>query len=143
MNTTIIGKVVTERKEYQWDGWQNLTSEIHILPELSEGLQGVEEYSHIIVVHAMENYNNVSLKVTPQGKETSSTVGIFASRCMWRPTPIGITTVKLESVEGNIIRVTGLDAIDGTEVLDIKPYWPHYDSVEKSCYPEWVNGLEF
>ena len=143
MKTVVIGKVVAERKEHQWPGWQNVVSEIHIRPEYAEGLQGLEGYSHIIVIHVMDNKDTVRLKVTPQCKPTSPTVGVFASRCMWRPTPIGVTTVRLLKVEGNVLTVEGLDAIDGTEVLDIKPYWPQYDSVRDCRYPEWVDSLEF
>jgi tRNA-Thr(GGU) m(6)t(6)A37 methyltransferase TsaA len=68
-------------------------------------------------------------------------LGIFAQRAKHRPNPIGITAVQLLSVKDNIITVKGLDAIDGTPVIDIKPYFPQYDRVEKAKIPEWVSRL--
>lgn len=143
MKINVIGKIVSERKTHQWDGWQTCQSQIHILPEYAEGFEGIEGYSHVIVVYPMDNNDTVNLKVTPQCKPTSPCVGVFASRCMWRPTPIGMTTVRLLGVTGNVLKVEGLDAVDGTQVFDIKPYWPQYDSVSDCHYPRWVDDLEF
>jgi len=143
MKPVAIGTVMSERGRHQWDGWRNHRSQIHILPQYAEGLEGIEAGSHILVVYAMDTGGKVKLKVTPQGKAASPTVGLFASRCPWRPTPIGVTTVKLLAVEGNVLQVEGLDAIDGTQVLDIKPYWPQYDGAAEPRYPSWVDGLEF
>ena len=143
MNTITIGKVVSEREKHQWDGWQEFVSEIHILPEYEAGLEGLEAYSHLVVVHAMDSKGKVNLKVTPQGKPTSPRVGLFASRCMWRPTPIGVTTVRLLRVKKNVLEVKGLDAIDGTEIFDIKPYLPQYDAADDCHCPSWVDNLEY
>lgn len=68
-------------------------------------------------------------------------VGLFAQRVKDRPNPIGITSVKLLDVKNNIITVQGLDAINGTPILDIKPYYPIYDKKEDATTPEWVNIL--
>ena len=68
-------------------------------------------------------------------------VGIFSQRSKDRPNPIGVTTVKLITVRDGCIEVQGLDAINGTPVLDIKPYDPHYDKVESPTIPPWVNKL--
>ena len=68
-------------------------------------------------------------------------VGIFAQRAKHRPNPIGITAVELVTREGNVLKVRGLDAIDGTPVLDIKPYYPAFDLIEKPEVPEWVKRL--
>ncbi|MDD5082968.1 MAG: TrmO family methyltransferase, partial [Dehalococcoidales bacterium] len=68
-------------------------------------------------------------------------VGIFAQRAKHRPNPIGVSAVKLISVRGNVLTVRGLDAIDGTPVLDIKPYFPSFDRVEEPSVPEWVGRL--
>jgi len=143
MKPVAIGTVVSERRQHQWDGWQDHRSEIHVFPQYADGLEGVEAVSHILVVYAMDTGGKVRLKVTPQGKPTSPTVGLFASRCPWRPTPIGVTTVKLLSVEGSVLQVEGLDAVHGTQVLDIKPHWPQYDGGAAPRYPPWVEDLEF
>ena len=65
-------------------------------------------------------------------------MGVFATRSPDRPNPIGKTTVKIVERRGNVLRVQGLDAIDGSPVLDIKPYLPGYDSVEGARAPSWM-----
>ena len=68
-------------------------------------------------------------------------IGIFAQRAKHRPNPIGVTAVSLVGIRDNVIEVRGLDAIDGTPVLDIKPYYPAYDKVAQAHVPEWVTRL--
>ena len=68
-------------------------------------------------------------------------VGILAQIAKHRPNPIGITTVKILSINKNIIAVKGLDAIDGTPVLDIKPFYPAFDTACDLSLPAWVNHL--
>jgi tRNA-Thr(GGU) m(6)t(6)A37 methyltransferase TsaA len=143
MELCAIGKIVSDRSEHQWDGWRDCQCIIDILPQYAEGLEGIEDVSHIIVIYAMDNVGTIKMKVTPQGKDSSPNVGIFATRCPWRPTPVGVTAVRLLGVEGNVLNVEGLDAIDGAEVFDVKPYWPEYDAVEDCSYPPWVDDLEF
>src|SRR3989344_5347939 len=75
-------------------------------------------------------------------KEVSE-VGIFACRCPARPNPIAITTVKLIKRNKNKIIVEGLDVLNNTPVLDIKPYWSQYDLAENAKVPEWVCKLKF
>jgi tRNA (Thr-GGU) A37 N-methylase len=78
----------------------------------------------------------------PQDNPEVPVVGIFSCRCPQRPNPIAISTVRLLEHKGNKIKVKGLDILDGTPVIDIKPYWPHYDKVEDEKIPAWVNKLE-
>jgi len=68
-------------------------------------------------------------------------VGIFAQRARHRPNPIGVTAVKLLRREGNRLVVQGLDAINGTPVVDVKPYVPPFDAVESPRVPEWITRL--
>jgi tRNA (adenine37-N6)-methyltransferase len=77
----------------------------------------------------------------PRGLATMPEVGIFAQRAKDRPNPLGITVVPLLAVSDEGLVVRGLDAIDGTPVLDVKPYYPHYDRAETPCVPEWVDRL--
>jgi len=77
----------------------------------------------------------------PRGRFDMPLVGIFAQRARHRPNPIGITTVSMIGVRDNIITVRGLDAIDGTPVLDIKPYNPGFDAREAFKVPDWVSKL--
>lgn len=120
------------------DWWQELVSEILIDENLVEALDGIENYSHIIVLYWLHrrDRNNLPLKIHPRGKMDSPKRGIFATRTPDRPNPIGKTTVRLLRREGNILTVQGLDALDGSPVLDIKPRDAGYDSaggVKNSC----------
>ncbi len=123
---------------------------IEILPEYREGLEGLEGFSHIIVVfhlHRVPEEARKTLKVRPRRLlrlgfklEELPLVGVFATDSPHRPNPIGITVVELLSVEPSGLRVRGLDAFDGTPVLDIKPYTPHR-RVEIKSLPEWYRRL--
>jgi conserved hypothetical protein TIGR00104 len=103
---------------------------------VEEGLDGLEEYSHIIVVYWMHKADRAVLKARPWGVERYPLVGIFATRSPHRPNPIGITVAELVSIEKPIIRVRGLDALTGTPVLDIKPY-DYYDTIKSPRAPWW------
>ena len=89
-------------------------------------------------MHEANTGTQLPCKVHPRGQQELPLVGRFATRSPTRPNPIGKTTVKLLERRGNILKVTGLDAIDGTPVIDIKPYIPGYDSVLDTRVPPWV-----
>lgn len=141
-----IGRVMspvreTPRPEHDWQG---IVSEIIIRPELSVGLEGLERYSHIIIIywaHQATDLSKMALRVRYKGDTELPLVGVFASRSLFRPNPLGLKVVKLLEAKGNVLRVDGLDALDGTPVLDIKPYTPGYDSVEGATSPR-QNGSE-
>lgn len=107
--------------------------EIHILDEFEPGLEGIEEHLHLMILywlHEAEEKRGITqfrphLRSTvPRGVGMALHVhGIFSSRAPFRPNPIGVSVVALVDQEGNVIKVRGLDAIDGTPVLDIKPYF--------------------
>ncbi|MDR3564400.1 MAG: tRNA (N6-threonylcarbamoyladenosine(37)-N6)-methyltransferase TrmO [Negativicutes bacterium] len=132
---------VTEGVDADWGG---VISQIHIKGELASGLKGLEEFSDLLVIfwlHRSTFAADSDLVRRPQGRDDMPLVGIFAQRAKHRPNPIGVTAVKLLAVEGNILTVRGLDAIDGTPVLDIKPYYPAYDCRATTQVPEWVGRL--
>ena len=119
---------------------KRITAEIIIKPELTEALAGLEGFSHIIVLYWMHRavFDKNHLKGAPMGNQKALEQGIFALRTPRRPNPIGKITVKLLGIKGNILKVQGLDAIDGSIVLDIKPYIPGYDSAKDAVVPAWV-----
>jgi len=124
--------------------WGEVISEIVINDDLQDGLMGLEAFSHIIVVYHLNEAKFIKEKHIarrPQGRDDMPCVGIFAQRAKDRPNPIGITAVKLLSVRQNIIQVQGLDAINATPVLDIKPYFLSFDFKENATVPDWVNTL--
>lgn len=139
-----IGLVRTEATDAIDTGWSKVTSEIHIKPELSAGLQGLEDWSHIVVIFQMHETAFVPdehLRSQPQEREDMPEVGVFAQRSRQRPNRIGITAVRVLGVQENVVTVKGLDAIDGTPVLDIKPYAPVYDGVNEPLVPAWFVRL--
>jgi len=124
-------------------GWKDVVTEIVIDKRYAKGLDGIEDYSHAIIVYWMDQERECHLKHHPQGRENIPYVGIFACRCPQRPNRIAISTVKLVERKGNIIKVKGLDIVNNTPILDIKPYTPQYDKVGKTKVPRWVSKLIF
>lgn len=143
INIKPIGRVenVINGKPPQSFNWDETSSDIIINPELEEGLEGLEEFSHITVIwwmHKSVEEEKFSLKVHPRRRKDMHPVGVFASRSPYRPNSLGKAVVKLLERKGNILKVKGLDAINGTPVLDIKPFIPDYDSKEDASVPPWM-----
>jgi tRNA-Thr(GGU) m(6)t(6)A37 methyltransferase TsaA len=118
-----------------------VVSEIEIDQSLTEALDNLDEFSHIIILYWMHKVTTEPppTKIHPKGKLELPLVGLFATRSPKRPNPIGKATVRLIKREGNVLTVRGLDAIDGTPVIDIKPYLPRHDSVARAKAPWWVS----
>lgn len=126
------------------ENWGDVIAEIHVAEHLATGLQGLDQFSHVLVVFWMHqsSFDAASdLVRRPRGRADMPPVGIFAQRAKHRPNPIGITAVELVGVRGALVTVRGLDAIDGTPVLDIKPYVPAFDRVTGATVPEWIERL--
>lgn len=124
-------------------GWKDVVTEIIIDADYAKGLDGIEEYSHIIVVYWMDKEKECHLRHHPQGRADVPFGGIFACRCPQRPNPIGVSTVELVGREHAVLKVRGLDILNNTPILDIKPYWPQYDKVDNGKIPSWVAKLIF
>ena len=118
-----------------------MVSRIIVNPEFEEGLEGLNEFSHILVLvwmHRIDPGERSALWVHPRGRHDVPMVGVFAGRGPSRPNPIGLTTVQLLERKGNVLTVTGLDVYSGTPVLDIKPHIPSLDAAEKPRIPDWM-----
>lgn len=138
-----IGTAKNSVKKPMLPGWRDVVTEIEIDKNYSKGLDGVEAYSHVIVVYWMDKEKECHLKHHPQGREDIPFVGIFACRCPQRPNRIAMSTVELLGRNGSVIKVKGLDILDGTPIIDLKPYTPQYDKVDGGKIPDWVNKLQF
>ena len=142
MDVHPIGTVKCPVNEMSQGNWAKIESRIQLEPLYAGGLQGLAEFSHIIVVFFLDRAAGFDpakqLLRRPRGMEDMHPVGVFAQRTKFRPNPIGITAVRLLGIEGNVLRVRGLDALDGTPVLDLKPYMPPFDRVEDATMPSWV-----
>ena len=123
-------------------GWEKVVSEVVVDSSLAEALDGLEGFSHIVVLYWMHQVvaSKLSLKIHPMGKSELPLVGLFATRSPYRPNPVGQTVVRLLERRGNILVVEGLDAIDSTPVVDIKPYIPHGDTAVSAKVPAWITG---
>ena len=140
-----IGTVKCAVNEMSQGGWSKVDSEIHLEPGLAGGLQGLEGFSHVIVVYFLDRAQGFDsaqqLMRKPRGREDMQAVGVFAQRTKYRPNPLGITAVQLTGIAGNVLKVRGLDALDSTPVLDIKPYMPPFDRMEDVRMPPWVGAF--
>ena len=135
-----VKNYVTDRKDTAWG--ENV-SDVILDRTYIGGLKGLEDFSHAIIVFLLDQAHfdpEKHLQRRPQNRDDMPVTGIFAQRGKDRPNRIGITAVEILSVTEDCLAVRGLDAIDGTPVLDIKPYYPAYDRKE-AAVPEWVNRL--
>ena len=107
---------------------KGIEGKVEVFPEYAEGLKDVEGFSHIILVCHFHLSKKPSLKVKPFMDDQMR--GVFATRAPSRPNPIGISIVRLIKIEENILHVQDVDIIDGTPLLDIKPYVCEFDPKE-------------
>ncbi len=134
-----IGTVQSEMRQPLRRQSKDIVSEIVVDRDLTEALDNLDDFSHIIVIYWMHQRSGPSpKKVRPMGNPERSLMGVFATRSPARPNQVGKSTVRLLQRRDNILKVKGLDAIDGTPVIDIKPYIPGYDSVKNARVPSWV-----
>jgi tRNA (adenine37-N6)-methyltransferase len=138
----VIGHVeneITERQRIRPDG---LISRIVLDPSYLEALDGIDKFSHIVVIFWLDRIKDGERgisKVHPRGDDSIPLTGVFATRSPVRPNPIAITTVELVERKGNVLTVKGLDAMNGTPVLDIKAYIPEKITGGEIKVPGWVN----
>jgi len=117
-------------------GAQGIDGTVELFPEYTEGLKDVEGFSHLILIYHFHLSKESPLKVKPY--MDNKVHGVFAMRGPSRPNSIGISIVRLVRVEGNILHIQDIDIVDGTPLLDIKPYVPEFDirEVEKTGWLE-------
>jgi tRNA-Thr(GGU) m(6)t(6)A37 methyltransferase TsaA len=118
-------------------GASNIKGTIEIFDDFSEGLKDLDGFSHIVVIFHLHMVKAASLKAHPpwDGKEH----GVFATRSPYRPNPIGVSVVGLESIDKNILHISGIDMADSSPVLDIKPYVPGLNPT-KDVKIGWLTG---
>ncbi|MCL2876327.1 MAG: tRNA (N6-threonylcarbamoyladenosine(37)-N6)-methyltransferase TrmO [Betaproteobacteria bacterium] len=126
------------------ENWGKIEAEIHLQSTWAAALTGLSEFSHAIILtwlhQASFDYNR-DLVRRPRGQAKWPEVGIFAQRAKNRPNPIGLSVVDILSCNENILKVRQLDAIDGTPVIDIKPYYTAFDRIETVVEPAWVHEV--
>jgi len=109
-------------------GARNVRGTVELNPELAAGLKDLEGFSHIILFYHFHLSKGYSLEVVPFLDNTAR--GVFATRAPRRPNSIGISVVRLKGVSGNILDIEDVDILDGTPLLDVKPFVPKFDNRE-------------
>ncbi len=108
---------------------------VEMLPQFVQGLEDMDGFSHIILLYHLHLVVESKLMVTPF--LDSQPRGVFATRAPTRPNPIGLSMVRLVSIEGNILHIENVDIVDKTPLLDIKPYVPEFDRNE-TVHTGWL-----
>lgn len=142
---TPIGIVKNSRSQIEDDDWGGVVSEIILQGALgAEALQGFEDFSHAEILFYFHQVPDAKIETGarhPRNNPDWPKVGILAQRGKNRPNRLGLTTVKIIKREGASLFVEGLDAIDGTPVLDIKPVMREFQPREEIRQPEWASEL--
>lgn len=141
-----IGYVHSTRDEIKDDYWGGVISTIHLDREQfdEDVTQGLEEFSHVEVVYYFHKVNSSKIETGarhPRNNTSWPKVGIFSQRAKGRPNQIALSCCKILLVEGLTITVQALDAIDGTPILDIKPYMKEFGPKGETHQPEWATEL--
>jgi len=119
-------------------------SSLMINSDFAEGLKGLNEFSHIWVIYNLHKANRIELSTHPGPPNITEVprIGVFASRSQYRPNHLALRMVSLVKIDGKEIFVKGFDAIDGSPVLDIKPYLPFFDKAQNEKIAEWYGWME-
>lgn len=136
-----IGTVANGEHDTGRQDWSRVRSEVRLTAGLGAALVGLSDYSHVIVLGWLDRIPGElreRLQAYPSGDERLPLQGSLALRGGARPNPISFTVCKLDRIEDDTIRVEGLDLVDGTPVLDVKPYIAYYDAIPKAKLPKWA-----
>jgi len=112
---------------------------VEVFPDFADGLADIEGFSHVYLIYWLHRAPPPQLRVKPFLQDEEH--GIFATRAPCRPNPIGLSLVRLIRREGNVLLLAGVDVLDGTPLLDLKPYSPRYDSVEQPR-SGWLDAVD-
>jgi tRNA-Thr(GGU) m(6)t(6)A37 methyltransferase TsaA len=118
---------------------EGIAGTVEVYPELEEGLADIEGFSHLWLIYALDRVAEVSLTVKPFLEDHPH--GVFATRAPRRPNPIGLSLVRLVRRVGRILHVEDVDILDGTPLLDIKPYAQRFD-VREHVRCGWLDHID-
>jgi tRNA-Thr(GGU) m(6)t(6)A37 methyltransferase TsaA len=138
-----IGWVRNGEHDAARQDWRGVRSSIDLRSDFEAALLGLGDYSHVIVVgwlHEISTELRGRAQAFPSGDERLPLQGALALRGGARPNPISVSVCRLRGIEGATLQVEDLDLIDGTPVLDVKPYIAFYDAVPKASIPKWARG---
>lgn len=135
-----IGVVRNRIHEPRPDGWQGVRSDIIFREDLVETLDPIEGFSHVIVVFDFDRVPESvrRLRIPVGNEDVPPERGVLATRSQLRPNSIGVSVVEVVHRRKGVLRVRGLDALNGSPVLDVKPYLPEYDARPEAVLPGWA-----
>lgn len=139
-----VGVVRSSRADPTDDDWDAETSAIELTDPFDErALRGLDAFSHCVVVYVLDraSWDPSRMARRPRGNPDWPEVGIFAQRAKDRPNRLGVTVCRVLEVEGRVLRVAGLDAIDGTPVVDVKPHMRELGPRGAVHQPAWAEEL--
>jgi tRNA-Thr(GGU) m(6)t(6)A37 methyltransferase TsaA len=140
-----VGVVSSRRRRPLDDDWGDVLATITLVPPFgASSLTGLDEFSHVEVIYLFHGVDPDAVSTAlrrPRGNPAWPEVGIFAQRAKDRPNRIGLSTCELVAVRGDTLEVRALDAIDGTPVLDIKPYMAEFAPRGDVRQPRWSHEL--
>jgi tRNA-Thr(GGU) m(6)t(6)A37 methyltransferase TsaA len=119
-------------------GASGVRGRVEVFPEYADGLQDLDGFSHVILLYQFHRSRGFELRVVPF--MDTKVRGVFATRAPKRPNPIGLSVVRLEKIKGRVLHVEGVDALDGTPLLDVKPYVPEFDS-RQDVRTGWISEV--
>lgn len=137
-----------ERKRQVRERYHAVKQSVSILdmdPAYADLLDGIEAFSHILVLywpHKLSKKDRGLRKVHPMGRKDLPEQGIFATRSPARPNPVLVSAVQLMERDNTILRVKGLEALDGSPILDIKPVIREHEAIENPVFPDWIRQIQ-
>jgi len=119
-------------------GARDVYATIEFKEEFVDGLKDLDGFSHVYLIYHFHKVKEPKLQVVPFNDKTNTPRGVFATRTPMHPNSLGLSVVELVKVEGNVVTIKGVDILDGTPLLDIKPYIENFDKVEGESKSGWM-----
>ena len=129
-----------ENMPVQPRGAKDTYATIEFKKEFEDGLKDLDGFSHIYLIYYFHKIDRHQLSVVPFNDKTDTPRGVFSTRTPMHPNSIGLSVVELVSVKNNIVTIRGVDILDGTPLLDIKPYIENFDKVEGDVKNGWMKS---
>ena len=129
-----------ENMPIQPKGAKDTYATIEFKKEFQDGLKDLDGFSHIYLIYYFHKIKEAKLQVVPFNDNTNTLRGVFSTRTPMHPNSIGLSIVELISVEENIVTIKGIDILDGTPLLDIKPYIENFDKIDSLTKSGWMKA---
>ena len=123
-------------------GAKDIYATVEFKEEFKEGLKDLDGFSHVYLIYYFHKVKEHKLMVIPFNDKSNTQRGVFSTRTPMHPNSIGLSVVELVSVNDNIITIKGIDILDGTPLLDIKPYIENFDKIEGDIKSGWMKATE-